>query len=102
MMRRRGPGLLRTAAIAGTATAVSGRVRKRQADKWSGDAQQAPQQAPQASQQAPAPPDAPAPPAPPAGGDDLVAQLQQLGELHSSGVLDDAEFEAAKAKLLAG
>jgi hypothetical protein len=44
----------------------------------------------------------PAPPPPTASGPDLTAQLQQLGELHASGVLDDEEFAAAKAKLLAG
>jgi hypothetical protein len=60
----------------------------------------------QLEQQQPAPPPAaPAPPAPPpappaAAGDDTVAQLKQLADLHSAGALNDAEFEAAKAKLL--
>jgi len=40
-------------------------------------------------------------PAPSGGGDDMLAQLDRLGQLHASGVLDDAEFAAAKAKLLA-
>jgi hypothetical protein len=59
----------------------------------------------QLEQQNAAPPAAPAPPAPPpappaAAGDDTVAQLKQLADLHSAGALNDAEFEAAKAKLL--
>jgi hypothetical protein len=58
----------------------------------------------QQQQQAAPPPPPPAAPAPPtpAGGDDLVAQLKQLGDLKTSGVLSDEEFEAAKAKLLGG
>ena len=89
------PGLLRgvarTAVIAGTATTVSNRVSRRQAQKWGAEeAQQAPPQ-----QAAPAP--APAPAAPAA---DPIAQLKQLGELRDSGVLTDAEFEAQKAKIL--
>jgi len=84
------PGLLRgvarTAVIAGTATTVSNRVSRRQAQKWGAEeAQQAP------PQQAPA---AAAPAA------DPIAQLKQLGELRDSGVLTDAEFEAQKAKIL--
>jgi Short C-terminal domain len=90
------PGLLRgvarTAVIAGTATAVSNRVSRRQANRWSQqeDAQQ--QQAPPPQYQEPAP----AAPAP-----DPLAQLKELGELKASGVLTDAEFEAQKAKILA-
>jgi len=90
------PGLLRgvarTAVIAGTATTVSNRVSRRQANKW------AQQDEPQVQAQ-------PAPPAaPPASSatDDKLAQLKELGELKSSGVLTDAEFEAQKAKILAG
>jgi len=86
-------GVARTAAIAGTATAVSNRVSRRQANKWS---QQEPQQS---NEQAPPPP--PAPPAT-SGTDDKLAQLKELGELKTSGVLTDAEFEAQKAKILAG
>jgi len=90
------PGLLRgvarTAVVAGTATAVSNRVSRRQAGKWANqDAQQ---------QQAYAEP-APAPAAAPST-DDKLDQLKQLGELKTSGVLTDAEFEAQKAKILAG
>jgi putative oligomerization/nucleic acid binding protein len=87
------PGLLRgvarTAVIAGTATAVSNRVSRRQAERWYGDEQQ--------QQDADAPAAAPAAEAP-----DMMEQLKQLGELHTSGVLTDAEFEAQKAKILAG
>ena len=79
-------GVARTAVVAGTATAVSGRVQRRQAQRWSG-------QDPYAQQQAP-------PPAAPAGGDDNIAKLKELGELHQSGVLTDEEFAAQKAKLL--
>ena len=85
-------GVARTAAIAGTATAVSNRVSRRQANKWS---QQEPQQS---NEQAPPPPPAPAT----SGTDDKLAQLKELGELKTSGVLTDAEFEAQKAKILAG
>jgi len=84
-------GVARTAVIAGTATAVSNRVSRRQAERWYGDEQQA------ADEAAAAPAAAPAAEAP-----DMMEQLKQLGELHSSGVLTDAEFEAQKAKILAG
>lgn len=84
-------GVARTAAIAGTATAVSNRVSRRQANKWA--EQEQPQQA--YTQE-------PAPPPPPSGTDDKLAQLKELGELKASGVLTDAEFEAQKAKILAG
>jgi len=101
------PGLLRgvarTAVVAGTASAVSGRVRRRQDRRWGAeDAQQQPappQPAPVAY--APAPP---APPAPPAanGGDATIARLQQLAELKSQGVLTPEEFAQQKARVLAG
>jgi hypothetical protein len=88
--------MARTAVVAGTATAVSNRVSRRQANRW----------ADQETQQAPAEQAAPmqAPPPAPAGGmtDDKLDQLKQLGELKTSGVLTDAEFEAQKAKILAG
>lgn len=87
----------RTAVIAGTATGVSNRVSRRQANKWE---TQADAEAYQQQQAAP-PPSAPAAPAAPSE-DDKLAQLKQLGELHTSGVLTDAEFEAQKAKILAG
>ena len=77
----------RTAVVAGTATAVSGRVQRRQAAKWDEqDAQQYEQQA------------AAAPP--PAAEQDAGAQLENLAQLHSQGVLTDEEFAAAKAKIL--
>ena len=82
-------GVARVAVISGTATAVSNRVSRRQADRW---AQEEPQPG---SDQAPA-----APAAAPAA--DPLEQLKQLGELKAQGVLTDAEFEAQKAKILAG
>jgi hypothetical protein len=85
----------RTAVVAGTATAVSGRVARRQENRWAEqEAQQQPP--PTAYEQAPPPP-----PAAPST-DDKLEQLKQLGELKTAGVLTDAEFEAQKAKILAG
>ena len=82
-------GIARTAAIAGTATAVSNRVSRRQQNRW---AQQEDQQYSQQQQYAqPAP--APAP--------DPIAQLKDLADLKSQGILTEAEFEAQKAKVLA-
>jgi hypothetical protein len=90
----------RTAVIAGTATAVSGRVQRRQAEKYAGrDAQiYAEREQAYAQQTAPQPP----PPAAPAasGESDMISQLKQLGELHAQGILTDEEFAAQKAKLL--
>jgi Short C-terminal domain len=87
------PGLLRgvarTAVIAGTATHVSNNVSRRQANKW---AEQDAAQYQEPVQAAPA--------APPQ--EDKLEQLQKLGELKTSGVLTEAEFEAQKAKILAG
>ena len=80
-------GIARTAVVAGTATAVSNRVSRRQANRWSQEEQQASYE-----QQ-------PAAPAPPAA--DPFEQLKQLGELKAQGVLTEAEFEAQKAKILA-
>ena len=77
----------RTAVVAGTATAVSGRVQRRQAARWDEqDAQQYDQQ------YAPEPQEAPE--------EDATAQLQNLAALHTQGVLTDEEFAAAKAKIL--
>lgn len=98
MVVRRGPGLLgtvaRTAVIAGTATvtsnAISGHQQRRQQETAA--AQQA------AVQQAEAPASPTAPPAPPAV--DITAELQKLVSLKDAGALTDAEFAAAKAKLL--
>lgn len=91
------PGLLRgvarTAVIAGTASAVGGRVRHRQDQKW------AQQEAAEQPQEA-APP-APAPAAAPAGGESsVIDQLKELGELKAQGILTEEEFAAQKAKLL--
>lgn len=97
--RRMGrPGLIgmaaRTAVVAGTATAVSGNVQRRQQGKENeqAEAQQAQAQQAQAqAQQTQA-----------EGGTDVVAELQKLATLHEQGILSDTEFTAAKAKLLQG
>ncbi|MFF0341818.1 SHOCT domain-containing protein [Kribbella sp. NPDC004875] len=92
-------GIARTAAVAGTATAVAGRVRRHQDQKFSRQDSEAYDDS--APQEQPAP--APQPQAPAADAtSDRLDQLKQLGELKSSGVLTDAEFEAQKAKILAG
>ncbi|BDZ64291.1 SHOCT domain-containing protein [Agromyces mangrovi Wang et al. 2018] len=116
------PGLIgtmaRTAVVAGTASAVAGGVQHRQANRWNAQQQQAAeeqmaaqqQQQSQAqvaemqaqlnalqAQQAPAP--APAA-APAGGGGDLMAELEKLANMKAAGILSDAEFAAAKAKLL--
>jgi len=78
----------RTAVVAGTATAVSGRVARRQAARYD---QQEPQQYAPEPQYAQEPPEA---------EDDATAQLQNLAALHTQGVLTDEEFAAAKAKIL--
>jgi hypothetical protein len=83
----------RTAVVAGTATAVSGRVARRQAARYGEPSPYAPepqQYAPEPQQYAPAP----------AEEDDATAQLQKLAALHTQGVLTDDEFAAAKAKIL--
>ncbi|MCG2620984.1 SHOCT domain-containing protein [Arthrobacter sp. I2-34] len=125
LMRRGGrPGLIgmaaRTAVVAGTATAVSGRVARHQEakaeEKYAAQQYEAQQAAADAAPPAPAyapppqaayappPPQAayaPPPPEPAAeGGSDLTSQLQQLAALHSQGILSEEEFAAAKAKLL--
>src|SRR4051794_27348243 len=118
----------RTAVVAGTATHVAGNVQRRQGRRWAekdaaAAAQQPvenepppPSQAPPQAYAAPAPAYAapaypppppayappPAAPAAPPGGEDLVARLQQLSELHAQGAITDEEFSAAKAKLLGG
>jgi hypothetical protein len=89
------PGLLRgvarTAVIAGTATTVSNRVSRRQAQRWQGqEAQQAPEQ--QAAPPAPAPA--------PAGEQSTIEQLKELGALKDQGILTEEEFAAQKAKIL--
>ena len=87
----------RTAVVAGTATAVSGRVAHRQAGKYNEQAEaQAYEQQQQAAAAAPPAPAAPAA----APQDDQMTQLQNLAQLHNQGVLSDEEFAAAKAKVL--
>ena len=104
-------GLARTAMVAGTATAVSNRVSRRQAGRWAAQeyAQQPyPQQSyPQQSypQQDYPQQDYPAQQAPPpaAGGyDQVLAQLKDLGDLKAQGVLSEAEFETQKRRILGG
>jgi hypothetical protein len=93
-------GMARTAVVAGTATAVSNRVSRRQAERW--QQQEYQQQAyaqPTYAEPAYAQP-APAPAPAAAEGDELAAQLQRLADLKAQGVLSDEEFAAAKAKLL--
>ena len=85
-------GMARTAVVAGTATAVSNRVSRRQAGRW----QQ--QEYEQQAQYAAAPPPPPAPVG--GGGGDMTAELERLASLRNQGVLSDDEFVAAKAKLL--
>jgi hypothetical protein len=84
----------RTAVVAGTATAVSNRVSRRQANRWS-QQEEAQYYQQQAQQQQSAPP-----PQQAAGGQDQIEQLKQLGELHAQGVLTDEEFAVQKAKIL--
>jgi hypothetical protein len=81
---------VRTAAVVGTATAVNGRVQRRQAARYgeTAYAEPAPQQA------------APAEMAPPEPAPDRLAQLAQLGELKAQGVLSEEEFAREKAKIL--
>jgi hypothetical protein len=89
-------GIARTAIVAGTATAVSNRVSRRQAGRWARQDQQ------QAYAQEPAEPEPEPEPAPAAAGgmDDTLAQLKQLGELKSQGVLTEAEFQQQKSRIL--
>ncbi|HKA03059.1 MAG TPA: SHOCT domain-containing protein [Acidimicrobiales bacterium] len=99
------PGLLRgvarTAVVAGTATAVSNRVSRRQANRWADQADaDAYQQMQAQAYAAPPPPPAPAPPPAAAGTDALTAELERLAGLRNQGILTDDEFSAAKAKLL--
>jgi len=97
--------MARTAVVAGTATAVSNRVSRRQANRWAAQEQPPPQQQyqepPPQQAYAPPPQQAYAPPAPAADAPDMLEQLQKLGELRAAGVLTEAEFAAQKAKILA-
>ena len=111
-------GLLKTAATVAVASSVHGRVQRRQQNRWAAQDQAAAAAVSAPPQQAPAPPvppqpaAAPPPPVPPppppaappqpAGTNDRLAQLKQLGELLSAGVLTQAEFELEKARILNG
>jgi hypothetical protein len=112
-------GLLKTAATVAVASSVHGRIQRRQQARWAAQDQaanaaamppapvQAQAAAPPQAQAAP-PPQAPAapppqtPPAPPPDMDHRLAQLRQLGELLSAGVLTQAEFDQQKARILNG
>ena len=82
-------GMARVAVVSGTATAVSNRTSRRQSQRWAAQDQQAYQEA--------APPPAAAPAA---SGESRIDQLKELGALKEQGVLNDAEFEAEKARIL--
>jgi hypothetical protein len=86
-------GVVRTAAVAGTATAVSNRVSRRQGQRWA--AQEAPAPPPQ---QYAAPPAAP----PAAEGESRVEKLKDLADLKQQGILTEEEFAAEKARILGG
>jgi hypothetical protein len=88
-------GMARTAVVAGTATAVSNRVSRRQSQRWAAqDYQQYPQEY--------AAPPPPPPPAPSAEGDSRVDQLKELASLKEQGVLTEEEFASEKARILSG
>lgn len=85
--------MARTAVIAGTATAVSNRVSKRQGERWA-------EQEQQAAIQAQSTPESMAPAPEQSGGSSVIDQLKGLGELKAQGILTEDEFAAQKAKLL--
>jgi len=86
-------GIARTAVVAGTASAVGGRVRHRQDQRWARqDAEAAePEPVDEVPQQRSAPP-----------AKDKLEQLKELGDLKAQGVLSEDEFATEKAKILAG
>jgi len=86
-------GMARVAVVSGTATAVLNRTSRRQSQRWAAQDQQA-------YQQEAAPPPAAAPASAPAAGESRIDQLKELGALKEQGVLNDAEFEAEKARIL--
>ena len=94
------PGLLRgvarTAVVAGTASAVNGRVQRRQAERFADRDAQIIAQRQQAYQQQYAPPE----PAAPAPAPDPISQLKELAQLKAEGILTEEEFAAQKARLL--
>jgi len=106
MRRRMGRPLLRAAAVGGAGYYAGKRISEGQQAEAMQDQQIADLQDQVASQQAqssaPPPQPAPAPAAAPGAGSDTVARLQELANLHASGVLSDDEFAAAKQKVLGG
>jgi hypothetical protein len=97
--------MARTAVVAGTATAVSNRVSRRQARRWGtseelGYDPYQQQQQPQQAYAAPPPQQAYAPPPPPEPEEDPIAQLRELAKLRDDGILTDEEFAAEKRKIL--
>ena len=94
-------GILKTAATVAVASSVHGRVQRRQQQRWAAQDQAA---APPVPQQAPpmAAPQAAPMAAPQADTSERLAQLAQLGELKTAGVLSEAEFEREKARILGG
>jgi Short C-terminal domain len=93
-------GMARTAVVAGTATAVSNRVSRRQANRWSGQEQQAYEAQQYEAQQQYAAPTAPPPAAAPA--EDPIEQLKELAALKQQGILTEEEFTQQKARILSG
>lgn len=94
-------GMARTAVVAGTATAVSNRVSRRQANRWAAQDQQAYYQEPAYQQPAyQQPPQAYDAPQPDDDMDTKIDQLRQLGELKDQGVLSEEEFAAQKRRIL--
>ncbi len=94
-------GVARTAVIAGTASGVSGRVQRRQAEKYADrDAQIAAERNAAYQQQVGPPQQQYAPPPPAAPAVDVVEQLTKLAQLRDQGILTEEEFAAQKAKLL--
>ena len=98
------PGLLRgvarTAVVAGTATAVSNRVSRRQANRWSTQEEAAYNEQQQYAQPQYAQPQYAQPQPAPTPEPDTLSQLQKLGDLKAQGILTEAEFQAQKAKIL--
>jgi hypothetical protein len=99
--------MARTAVVAGTATAVSGGMMRRQqaraeqaaqADAYEEQQQQAAMQAQMQQHAQQAAQSTAAPQAAPQA--DLASKIKQLADLHAAGALSDEEFVAAKAKLL--
>ena len=103
MMRRRGPGLMRAAATTAVVAGTAGAVRHHQDQKYANQAGRAAAGSvrPAGRGRAGSGSGPRSAPAAPSAGDDMMAQLTQLSQLHNAGVLSDDEFAAAKAKLLA-